>query len=186
MKKEKVFLDNFVQSTDYKLEYVELETKRNFESIEKWLYLGADAKNLNFAKIGITMGDLSSRSYSSGNPNYYLFCAFKCKYNLSQLELKNIEEDILMRFEEIYTNDDGSTKRLKHYESDFSSECFYPVNFLEFFINLHLEIYQSHRNSFVICGFDDGFGGVDAEFIDCIFSPKIGNKNKYIKMILQY
>jgi hypothetical protein len=86
MKKEIVFLDEYIFSDDYKLAHVEMEIIKSFESAERWLYLGADATNASFARIGITMGDLRSRSYSSANPNYYLFCAFKCRPDLSMVE----------------------------------------------------------------------------------------------------
>ncbi|MFZ6781250.1 hypothetical protein ACO0LD_30815 [Undibacterium sp. Ji83W] len=188
MKKEKVFLNNFGISDDYKLAHVETETKNNFESTNSWLYLGRDADDPNFVKIGLTMGDLQSRSYSSANPDYYLFCAFKCKYNISEVELKNIEEEILVRLESFYRNDDGSTKRLKHHESGRPSECFRPVNFSEFFMDLHCEIYENHRNSFVICAWENEIGQIDGQFVDCIFNKviKLEDRNKFIKMILQY
>ena len=188
MKKEKVFLDNFVTSDDYKLEHVETEIRNNFESVERWLYLGRDAVDPNFVKIGLTMGELPSRSYSSANPDYHLFCAFKCKYNISEIELKNVEEEILVRLESIHRNGDGSTKRLRHYESGLPSECFRPVDFLEFFIDLHYEIYENYRNNFVISAWENEDGQIDGEFVDCIFNKKIKleDRNKFIKMILQY
>src|SRR5580700_10817336 len=104
------------------MDYVEMEARKDFESSTNWLYLGANAVHVNFAKIGLTMGDLSSRSYGSVDPNYYLFCAFKSKHNISNIELKNMENNILYKFENLYKNDDGSTKRLRHYESERLSE----------------------------------------------------------------
>lgn len=187
MKKEEIFLKNFASSSDYKLEQLEWGTQRNFESIDKWLYLGVDNLDVNFAKIGITMGDLASRSYSSSRPSYYLFCAFKCKYNISQQDLKRIEEDVLSRIDYLYRNSNGSTKRMIHFESGALSECFYPVNFLDFYKDVHREIYEHHRSSFVICGLENEIGGDDGEFVDCIFNPKIRmHQNSYIRMILQY
>jgi hypothetical protein len=186
LRKDKVFLDGLTSHDDYKLDYLEVEAQSNFESTEKWLYLGADALDGCFAKIGLTMGDLSSRSYGSVRPTYYLFCAFKCRHDLSRIELVEIEEKILVRFESLYSNADGSSKRLRHYESGRLSECFYPVDFLDFFINLHSEIYENYRDSFVICGMDDGGGGVCGEFVDCIFNSKVTDMMRYINMIVQY
>lgn len=76
---------------DFKTAAVMERDRINFESPNKWLYVGADCRNLNFAKIGITMNDLRSRSYSSANPNYYLFCAFQCQQSTTkeQLEVLN-------------------------------------------------------------------------------------------------
>jgi hypothetical protein len=185
MKKEIIFLDDYILSDDYKLAHVEMEMIKTFESTERWLYLGADATNPNFARIGITMGDLRSRSYSSANPNYYLFCAFKCKPELSVADLKNMEDVILARFQNYYINYDGSTKRSFFYESGLLSDCFYKIDFLDFFVNLHSEIYQNYRSNFVTCGMEDEFGGEVGEFVDCIFNRKVENQNRYIRMIVQ-
>lgn len=158
-----------------------MESIKNIESTDKWLYLGADAKNPFYAKIGLTLGNLASRSYSSANPNYYIFCAFKCKYNLLKHDIDRIENDILTKFEKYYRYENGLTKRMMHYESGRPSECFCDIDFLHFFISLHLEIYSCHRNSFVISGMNDG------EFVDCEFNPKVGtDKYNYIRMITQY
>ncbi|MGX9776719.1 hypothetical protein ACWYXN_24865 [Janthinobacterium aestuarii] len=188
MRKEKVSINNFVTSDDYKIAHVETEIRNNFESTDRWIYLGRKAADPSFAKIGLTMGDLSSRSYSSASPDYHLFCAFKCKYDISKIELKSVEEDILVRLESYYRNDDGSSKRLNHYDSGRPSECFSPVDFFEFFVDLHFEIYKNHRNSFVICDWVNEIGQVDGDFVDCIFNNEIGldDRNKFIKMILQY
>lgn len=190
MRKPRVFVpDDFVSSNDYKLWYSENEIKNNYESLHGWIYLGADAKNKNFAKIGLTMGDLASRSYSSSNPNYYLFCAFKCKHDISKDKLEIIEGKILGKIEELHKNRDGSSARMRHYESGFLSECFDPVSFLDFFKDLHLEIYENHRNDFVTCEWwEDHSLESEGTFVDCIFNPKISLKerNSYIRMILQY
>lgn len=180
------YLDDSYYSYDYKYEWSKAEIINNFRSVEKWLYLGADAAKNSFAKIGMTMGDLSSRSYSSENPNYYLFCAFKCRHDLSRSELESIEKNVLLRMECLYRKADGSSTRLKHHDSKLLSECFDPVDFLAFFKSLHLEIYQSHRDNFVICGVDDGFGGCDGELVDCLFNPNINDRNKFMRMIIQY
>lgn len=172
---------------DYKIEYVEQETRRNFESTDKWLYLGADILDANFAKIGMTWGDLTSRSYSSSRPSYYLFCAFKFKYNISIDEVKRVENAVLSRIDEWHRNQDGSSKRMVHYESGRPSECFYPVDFFNFYKDVHLEIYDHHRDSFVICGNENGFGIDEGEFVYCIFNSRQNERhNEYIQMILQY
>lgn len=181
LKKEKSFLTDFAPSNDYKMDYVEMEARKDFESSTNWLYLGANAASRNFAKIGITMGDLSSRSYGTVDPNYYLFCAFKARHNISLTQLEVIESNILDKFENMYRNDDGSSKRMRHYDSGRSSECFSPVDFMDFFRNLHLEIYENYRDKFVICG-----KGVDGEFVDCIFNKKVKNEMEFINMIVQY
>lgn len=172
---------------DYKLEHVEQEAKRNFESTEKWLYLGADILDTNFAKIGMTMGDLASRSYASARPGYYLFCAFKFKHNISAQDVKRVENDVLRKIDCLHRNVDNSSKRVVHYESGQLSECFYPVNFFDFYKDVHFEIYNHHRDSFVICGYEDEFGMGVGEFVDCIFNARQNERHdEYRKMILQY
>lgn len=172
---------------DYKLEYIQREAKKNFESLDKWLYLGADELDANFAKIGITMGNLTSRSYCSSRPSYYLFCAFKFIYNISKQDVKRIEDDVLSKIDILYRNPDDSSKRMIHYESRKVSECFYPVNFFDFYKDVHLIIYNDHRNSFEICGYENEDGEDDGEFVDCIYnSRQEKDHNKFRKMILQY
>lgn len=170
MKKEKT---NYPISTDlsydYKLEWSVQEDQKNWESLEKWLYLGADFKNRGFAKIGITMGDLSTRSYSSANPNYYIFCGFKCRYNISKEKLKCIENDILRKFTNFYIDENGDTKRLVHIDSGRLSECFDNVNFIHFLAHLHYELFHNHNSSFITGVFcdesDEEFGDIlDIEF----------------------
>ncbi len=188
MKKEMRPFEGFERSyeSDYKLQYLENEVIRNYKSTKKWLYLGADCCNKNFAKIGITEGDLSSRSYSSARPSYYLFCAFKFCHNISEPEMKSVENDILLRIDALHRDRFNNSKRLFHYESGRLSECFEPVDFFQFYKDLHSEIINHHRNSFVIVGYEDESGGCEAEFVDCIFNPRVDNSdNKYIKMILQ-
>lgn len=189
MKKKIIPFDGFdsFYGRDYKLEHTEQESKRNFESIDKWLYLGADAVDKNFAKIGMTMGNLASRSYSSSRPSYHLFCAFKFRYNISMQEVKRVEVDVLSRIDGLHRNEDGSSKRMIHYESGVPSECFYPVNFFDFYKDLHDEIYDHHRGSFVISGYENEYGVDDGEFVACIFNPRQKKRhNEYIKIILRH
>lgn len=159
----------------------------NFESLDRWLYLGADALDNSFAKIGMTMGDLASRSYSSTRPGYFLFCAFKFTHNISMQEVKCIEGDVLSRIDGLHRNVDGSTKRMTHYESGLPSECFFPVDFFTFYKDLHDEIYDHHRSSFVISGYENEYGIDDGEFVDCIFNLRHKkHHDEYIKMILRH
>lgn len=166
---------------DYKLEQQIHNIRQNFESTTNWLYLGTDFQDPGFVKIGITTNDLSSRSSSSARPSYYLFCAFKFQYNISKQEMERIEEDVLSRMEGIYCTWPHYAKRLNHYESGRISECFQHVDFLRFFKDFHFEIYENHRNSFVICGYED-YG----EFVDCIFNDRNDvSDQEYIEMIVQ-
>ncbi|MGQ0770374.1 hypothetical protein ACT43C_14690 [Acinetobacter baumannii] len=165
---------------DYKLAQQMYDIRRNFESSNIWLYLGGDSIDKSFAKIGITMGDLTSRSYSSARPTFYLFCAFKFKYNLTKNEVKEIEQDILSRIDRLYFDENGS-KRLFHYESGEISECFQNIDFIQFYKDLHFEIINHHRNSFVICDYAH-----QAEYVYCIFNKHLDNSdNRYYEMILQ-
>lgn len=189
MKKTTIPSDGFTSFSDgdHKQEYLEQEAIRNLESTDKWLYLGADDLNNSFAKIGMTMGNLGSRSYSSGSPSFYLFCAFKFRYNISKQKAKQIEDDVLSRIEERHRDVNGLSTRMCHYESGQLSECFFPVNFFALFKDLHDVIYSHHRDSFVISGYINEFGIDDGEFVDCIFNPRHKkHHNEYIKMILRY
>ena len=172
----------------YKMEFVHNESKENFESTEKWLYLGANARDIEFAKVGITMGDLTTRSSSSESPSYYLFCAFKCRINITRPQLKAIEKSALSYLESVFTYPDGSTKRASHHESEHISECFFDVEFLRFFGALHYYLYENHCNYFMLSGFENEAGFDEGEFIDCEFNPRRMSRNeinKYIRMILQ-
>lgn len=177
----------FDDGQDYKMSQLLHNDRENFASTEKWLYLGADSRDSCFAKIGITMGDLRSRSYSSARPSYYLFCAFKLRYNISKQDLKKLEKNLLSKMDKVYCNEDGTSKREKHSESGRLSECYYPIDFLEFFKDLHYEIYTHYRNEFVLVGFYNEFNVCEGEFIDCFFNDQLTKpQNDYIKMILQW
>lgn len=102
MKKPKVTYNlQLNPNADYKMAWIHERDQRNFESLTKWLYLGADLKDSRFAKVGLTMDDLASRSYSSANPNYYLFCAFKCRDNITKAEIENIERSAFEYLEHV-------------------------------------------------------------------------------------
>lgn len=159
-----------------------MRSKDNFESVNKWLYLGADRNNESFAKIGITTGDLSTRSSSPGNPNYYIFCAFKCKHDILKSELENIERKILIRFDELYPK-----KRLQHAESGWLSECFDNIDFFEFFLDLHYELFHNYGNNFLGCKFEDE-GYIIGELLDCEFNSGMLSRNqinRYRRLLLQ-
>lgn len=185
-KKYELELDPFAC---YKMEYIHDKAKANYESTDKWLYLGADAGNQTFAKVGITMGDLTSRSSSSANPRYHLFCAFKCDNDITMPVLEGIEKNVLSYLESIFLKPDGSTMREAHCESGRISECFYGVNFLELFCALHSYLYEKYGNYFVGSEFyeDDEFNFHAGNYLDCEFSPRISlmERNNYIRMILQ-
>ena len=121
---------------DYKLASVLERDRADFESTNIWFYVGADSRDSRFAKFGITMGDLRSRSYSTSNPNYYLFCGFQCKHDTTRADLKNIERDGLSYLDEYYPN------RAPHRESRRLSECFYDINFEDFFVDVHQYLHE--------------------------------------------
>jgi hypothetical protein len=173
---------------DYKMEFNHNEAKANFESTKKWLYLGANARDSGFAKVGMTKGDLTTRSSSSENPGYYLFCAFKCKSDIEIPTLKAIETRALKHLEGAFTYVNGSTKRASHHESGKLSECFYEVNFLDFFIELHYFLYKNYCNYFSLNGFENAVGVGGGEFLDCEFHRRMTLEeiNKHIGMILQH
>ncbi|MBC8721423.1 hypothetical protein F6X37_07410 [Paraburkholderia sp. 31.1] len=172
----------------YKMEFIHNESKANFESTEKWLYLGANARDSEFAKVGVTMGDLATRSSSSESPSYYLFCAFKCRSNIQISKLKAIENSALNHLGDVFVYHDGSTKRALHHESGRISECFYDVDFLDFFVELHYFLYKNYYSYFLLSGFENEAGFDEGEFIDCEFNTARMTReeiNKHIRMILQ-
>lgn len=177
----------FDDGSDYKMSQLIQDGRENFASVKKWLYLGADSRDSTFAKVGITKDDLSSRSYSSANPRYYLFCAFKFKSNTSIADMKLVEIDILSKLDEYWQDENGVSKRLSHYESNVLSECYADVDFEEFFKDLHYLIYTHHRDKFQISGYQaNDFDEGDCEFVCCIFNKRLPKDDStYIEMILQ-
>ncbi|HHR6404530.1 TPA: hypothetical protein ACS8BP_001467 [Providencia alcalifaciens] len=112
MKKPKVkYSLKLDPNTDYKMAWIHERDKRNFESLTKWLYLGADLKNSGSAKVGLTMDDIASRSYSFANPSYYLFYAFKfkCRDDITKAEVENIERSAFVYLECVFANEDGTS-----------------------------------------------------------------------------
>lgn len=189
MKKPKVkYSLKLDPNADYKMAWIHERDKRNFESLTKWLYLGADLKDRGFAKVGLTMDDLASRSYSSANPSYYLFCAFKCRDDITKTEVENIERSAFEYLERVFSNEDGTSNRARHAESGRLSECFYNINFTDFFISYHDYLFDKYRNEFIVCGFENELGEDEGEFLDCEFNPRFTQqeKNKLIRMILNW
>lgn len=171
----------------YKTEYIHNQSRENFESVVNWLYLGADIRDIGYAKIGLTMGDLSTRSSSPANPNYYIFCAFKCRSNITKLQISEIEKNTLKHLESVFSHDNGSTKRAPHADSGRMSECFYDVDFIEVFTELHNYIYDNYANYFNLAVFETYPGITDGEYVYCQFNDRISldETNRYIRMILQ-
>ncbi len=171
---------------DYKMEYIYERDKSNFESSYKWLYVGADARNPTYAKIGMTMGNLVSRSYSSANPGFYLFCAFQCDQSTTRAQLEQIERSVLRYLDDLFTDEDGKTKRVCHFESGRISECYYDIDFESFFISLHEYLYRNHARYFQFSGIESN-GDIVGDYLDCEFNQHLSRKeiNSYIRMILQ-
>ena len=111
---------------DYEIEQMMHDTIQNLQNAKKWLYLGADISNPEWVKIGITAGDLRSRSYSSANPNYYIFCAFQFDYKVTIEEMRKVEMEIHYKFDQDFRQMYGHSRRLPHYESRRLSECYWP------------------------------------------------------------
>lgn len=173
--------DNGGADYDYKLEAIIENDAKEFESTDGWIYLGADSSNPGYARIGMTKGDLGSRSYSSANPNYYLFCAFKCKHDLHARQIKAIEDNILLELQHRYVYEDGTTKRTRFHESGQYSDVFHDVPFEEFFVDLHQLLYTSYRGSFNTWIVEQ----YDSVTLQYQFNPKVENQLKYVRMICQ-
>ncbi|HGS7174042.1 TPA: hypothetical protein ACMEXL_004615 [Klebsiella variicola subsp. variicola] len=158
---------------DYKMAYVMEGDRTNFESINKWFYLGADFINPRYAKVGITMGNLSSRSYSSANPNYYLFCAFQCDQKTTRTILETIERGALNYLDDQFRSDNGQTKRARHFESQRLSECYYGIEFEDFFGCLHSYLLDNHAQHFQIDGYEDEAGYNCGHSLAMLFNPRL-------------
>lgn len=156
---------------DYEIEQMIHDAIQDIESVDKWLYLGADITNPYWAKLGITLGDLRSRSYSSANPNYYIYCAFKFKHNVTKEQVRSVEWELLNKFDLIFQDGFGNPARLRHYESKNLSECYWPIDFSYFLDNLHNELIHNYSTYFVIQGYENEIGGEDGVTVQCVFSP---------------
>ncbi|HDH0708496.1 hypothetical protein QNN86_08765 [Citrobacter sp. C348] len=149
MKKPHQSYDLPIPDDDYKMAYVMERDKLNFESRDIWVYLGADVADPTFAKVGITMKNMGSRSSSSANPRYYLFCAFQCRHDTTKERLRQIEKGALNYLDAIF----GSEKRERHTESQILSECYYGINFEDFFFHLHDYLWENHYGDFQACDY---------------------------------
>ncbi|MFV7771694.1 hypothetical protein [Shewanella marisflavi] len=155
MKKPQQIYNLEIPDDDYKIAALMEHDKANFESSKIWLYVGADSKNERFAKVGITMGDLGSRSYCSGNPHYHLFCAFQCYIHTTKLQLESIEKLALKHLDSLFPD-----CRVHHYESGKLSECYDDIDFETFLISLHDYLLDNHRNYFQTVAIDgEGYEG---------------------------
>jgi len=105
------------------------------------------------------MGDLTSRSYGTNNPNFYLFCAFQCQQSTTEAQLKSIEKSAISYLDGVFCDENGQTKRVRHMESQRLSECYYDVNFEDFFVEVHDYLLDNHVSYFQTCGFENEAGG---------------------------
>ncbi len=178
-----------IPDDDYKMKHVMERDKVNFESDRIWLYVGADYRNATYAKVGITMGDLRSRSYSSANPNYFLFCAFQCYPTTTKAELEGIETRVLACLDDVFTYDNGQTKRARHFESQRLSECYYDIHFEDFFACLHDYLWDRESRHFMTDEYVDSndisvvYGGV----ISFLFNDRIPDnvRRRFLRMIVR-
>lgn len=120
--------------------------------------------------------------------SYYLFCAFKCRNDITKTEIENIERSAFEYLERVFTNEDGTSNRARHAESGRLSECFYNINFTDFFISYHDYLYDKYRNEFIVCVFENELGEDEGEFLDCEFNQRFTQQeiNKLIRMILNW
>lgn len=166
---------------DYKIATVMQHDKANYESSMIWLYLGAVERHPDFAKIGITMGDLSTRSSSSANPDYHLFCAFQCDQRTTKEQLESIEQSALNYLDNVF----GQEKRARHKESQRLSECYYGINFTEFFLSLHDYLLDNHVRYFQTVGYYNDQGFEEAYSLSCYFNTLVSPivQSRFIELI---
>ena len=165
---------------DFELDRQIERDKRNFESTENWIYLGADIRDIFYSKVGITTGNLQSRSYSSAMPNYYLFCAFKAEVETSKAQLEVIESDILANLDDQF----GEHLRMRHAESGMLSECYYGVEFKDIFQTVHHIIYYRHPNRFTRVQYEDNFENPIGSLVKCEFNEKVVKNKKYWESLI--
>lgn len=171
-------LNSWSYEDDHEIKLMMHNTMQDITSTDKWLYLGADITNSNWAKIGITSGNLSSRSYSSANPNYYIFCAFQFKHNVTKEQMRIVEKQLLYKFDQTFIDLQGNSLRLRHYESKNLSECYYPINFIYLLDILHSELYHNHSCNFITHEYENDFGGIYGGAVACVFSPTLDQATK--------
>lgn len=172
-----------IPDDDYKLAEVMERHKANFESPNIWFYVGADSANPSFAKVGITMGDLRSRSYSSSNPNYYLFCAFQCDQGTTKSQLESIERKALAYLDDVFPG-----TRARHSESQRLSECYYDIDFEDFFVTLHDYLLDNHCSNFQTASFENEVGIEEGYALAWEFNPCLSRaeQRRFRNLILRY
>ncbi|EME5107834.1 hypothetical protein VYS60_004311 [Salmonella enterica] len=187
MRKPHQIYDLPISDDDYKMAIVMERDKANFESRDIWFYLGADCRNSRYAKVGITMGDLSSRSYSSANPNYFLLCAFQCRHGTTKEQLVNIEGHALNYLDSVFIQENGISKRARHFESQRLSECYYDIDFDDFFICLHEYLWEYHYSFFQISEYEYHTTGVYGDALSCEFNPRLTIKQRshFLRLIVR-
>jgi hypothetical protein len=129
--------------SDYKIQYLEDEHNRQFNSVESWIYIGIDTDRMGMAKVGLTSGKLQTRATSSQNPFYTLLVGFKVKVGVSSSEIKNIESAILIEVAKYY-------EPINHYNSGRRSEWFYgdPYEIRDFVHNFLYDKYYAKMNCY--------------------------------------
>lgn len=127
------------------------------------------------------MDDLGSRSSCSGNPDYFLFCAFKCKHDITISQLTMIEADLLTRLDLYYT-------RIRHFDSQRLSEWYGGIDTLVFLQSVHNILYTYHHNYFLVSQFENEVEGIEGNFLDCIFNDiyTIEQEMFFIRNILEW
>ncbi|AYV11532.1 MULTISPECIES: hypothetical protein [Shewanella] len=168
MKKPQQIYNLKIPNDDYKIAAVMERDKANFESANIWLYVGTDGMKPEFAKVGITMGDLGSRSYCTGNPDYYLFCAFQCNIHTTKSKLESIEAGALNHLDSLFPK-----HRVPHRESGTLSECYRGIDFETFLISLNDYLLDKHHNDFQTVEYENAIGIVEGYALVCEFNNSI-------------
>ncbi|WP_370606112.1 hypothetical protein [Pantoea ananatis] len=183
MKKPAQTYGHAIPNGDFKAAVVMERDEENFESPNIWIYLGADIRDRNYAKVGHTMDDLRSRSYSSANPHYYIFCAFQCVASTTELQLKTIETGVLAHLDSIFPK-----HRAHHYESKKLSECYYDIDFDKLFIEVHDYLHDKNRGNFMTVTHLNEIEIDDGYTLVMEFNPRIplNTQRKYIELIKRY
>jgi len=187
VKKPQQIYDLIIPDDDFKMATVMERDKANFESADIWIYLGADCRNSRYAKVGMTMGDLRSRSYSSANPNYFLFCAFQCYHNTTKEELELIESGALNYLDSVFIQENGLTKRACHFESQRLSECYYDINFDDFFVLLHDYLWEHQCRYFQTAEYAYDTTRVYGDALSCEFNPRltVDQQSHFLRLIVR-
>ena len=133
------------------------------------------------------MGDLRSRSYSSANPNYFVFCAFQCYHNTTKEQLKLIEECALKYLDKVFCSDNGLTNRARHFESQCLSECYYNINFEDFFMCLHDYLMHHQVRFFMTDQYDNHSASIYGAALSCEFNPRLTDEQKshFLRLIVR-